>query len=139
MDELIEEALDEQSEGVAEHKLKIYDRIVDFRTSLLDEGRLVTGVSSYITRIRTVYKKSRVRIPYIPPSNQINANRTPVIRFEDFLTKDEIKKGIEYMPLIMKARALAMVSGGLSNDECANLTTRQFIDSLYEYHKCDDS
>lgn len=138
MDKLITEALNEQSERLPEHELKIYDRILDFRTHLLEEGRVVSGVSTYITRIKTLYKKNRVTIPYIPPINEINANRNEVIRFEDYLTKDEIRKGIEYLPLIQKARLLAMVTGGLSNDECANLTTRQFIDSLYQYHKCDD-
>ena len=138
MDELIKEALDEQSERVAEHELKIYDRIVDFRQSLLDEGRIVTGVNTYCTKIKSLYRKSRVKIPYIPPINEINAKRNDVIRFEDYLTKDELRKALEYLPLIQRARAMAMVSGGLSNDECANLTTRQFIDSLYDYHKCDD-
>ena len=137
MDDLLKEALDEQSDRVAEHELKIYDRILDFRQSLIDEGRKASGVGTYITRIKTVYKKNRVRIPYIPPINQIKANHSPVIRFEDYLTKDELKKGIEYLPLIMKARMLAMVTGGLSNDECMHLTTDQFIDSLFDYHRVD--
>lgn len=138
MDELIQEALDEQTNQVAEHNLKVYDRILDYRDELLNQGRVVTGVVAYITKIKTIYKKNRVRLPYIPPVNEIGAKRNPVIKFEDYLTKDEIKEGIEYLPLIQKARLLAMVTGGLSNDECANLTTRQFIDSLYDYHHCDD-
>ena len=91
MDELLEEALYEQSERVAEHELKIYDRILDFRTHLIEEGRLISGVSNYITKIKTLYKKNRVKVPYIPPVNQIHANRSDVIRFEDYLTKEEIK------------------------------------------------
>ena len=138
MDELIQEALDEQTNQVAEHQLKVYDRIIDFREELVRQGRIVSGVATYTTRIKTIYKKSRVRLPYLPALNDINANRNPVIKFEDYLTKDEIRNGIEYLPLIQKARLLAMVTGGLSNDECANLTTRQFIDSLYDYHHCDD-
>ena len=139
MDSLITEALDEQTENVAEHNLKVYDRIYDFRENLLDEGRIASGVATYTTRIKTIYKKSRVRLPYIPPINDINANHNEVIKFEDYLTKDELRKGIEYLPLIQKARMLAMVTGGLSNDECANLRTKEhFIDALYDYHQCDD-
>ena len=139
MDNLIEEALDEQTARVAEHQLKIYDRIVDFRDALLDQGRVVSGVGTYVTRIKTIYKKSRVRIPYIPPLSEINGNHNPTILFEDLLTKDEIRQGIEYLPLIQQARLLAMVSGGLSNEECANLKTKEhFIDPLYKYHQCDD-
>lgn len=139
MDQLIREALDEQSEQVAEHNLKVYDRILDFREDLLEQGRIASGVATYTTRIKTLYKKSRVRLPYIPPINDINANYNDVIRFEDYLTKDEIKKGADYLPLIQRARLLAMVTGGLSNDECANLRTKEhFIDVLYPYHRCDD-
>lgn len=139
MDELLTEALDEQSERVAEHELKIYDRIIDFRTHLIEEGRLVTGVANYTTRIKTLYKKNRVKVPYLPPINQIHANRSQVIKFEDYLTKEEIKKGIVHLAMIQQARMLAMVTGGLSNDECANLRTKEdFIDPLYKYHKCDD-
>lgn len=139
MDELIAEALEEQSSRTAEHELKIYDRIVDFRSDLIKEGRKITGVAAYITKIKTLYRKSRVRIPYIPPLNEINANRSEVIKFEDYLTKEELKKGIEYLPLIMRGRMLAMTTGGLSNDECASLETKKhFIDPLYQYHRCDD-
>ncbi len=139
MDHLIQEALDEQSERVAEHELQIYDRIVDFRDTLIDQGRVANGVSTYVTRIKTIYKKSRVRIPYIPQMSEINAKHNPTILFEDLLTKDEIRDGIEFLPLIQQARLLAMISGGLSNEECANLETKaHFIDPLYKYHQCDD-
>lgn len=139
MDELISEALDEQTERVPEHQLKIYDRLVDFRTRLIDEGRVLTGVNTYTTRIKTLYKKNRVTIPYIPAVSEINATRNEIIKFEDYLTKDEIKKGIVHLSLIQQARMMAMVSGGLSNDECANLQTKKhFIDALYDYHHCDD-
>ncbi len=139
MDSLIKEALDEQSERVPEHELKIYDRILDFRSNLLDEGRMITGVSNYITRVKTLYKKNRVKVPYLPPANEINANRSQVIKFEDYLTKDEIKKGIVHLSLIQQARMMAMVTGGLSNDECANLRTKEhFIEPLRKYHQKDD-
>ena len=138
MDELIKEALDEQSNHVAEHELKIYERLLYFREDLVKQGRVASGIATYMTRLKTLYKKSRVTIPYIPPMNEISAKRNEVIRFEDYLTKDEIKKAIEYLSLPQKARALAMVSGGLSNDECSHLKTKEhFIDPLYHYHKCD--
>lgn len=139
MDELIEEALDEQTERVAEHRLKVYDRIIEYREFLEAQGRVANGIKKYVGLVKTIYKKSRVRLPYIPPMNEINAKHNDVIKFEDYLTKDEIRQGIQYLPLIQQARLLAMVSGGLSNDECASLKTKEhFIDALYPYHQCDD-
>ena len=139
MDELICEALDEQTNQVAEHQLKIYDRIITFRNFLTAQGRIASGVEKYVTLVKGVYRKSRVRIPYIPPMNQIQAKHNDVIKFEDYLTKDEIRQGIKQLPLIQQARMMAMVTGGLSNDECSALQTkRDFIDVLYPYHRCDD-
>ena len=139
MDELIDIALQEQDERVAEHKLSIYDWILEYRSHLIQEGRVASGVNKYVTLIKTVFKKSRVRIPYIPQMSEINAKHNPVITFEDYLTKEEIKNAIPYLPLIQQARAMAMVTGGLSNDECASLKTREhFIEPLRKYHKCDD-
>lgn len=139
MDELIDIALTEQDERVAEHKLSIYDWIMDYRSYLTNQGRVASGVNKYVTLIKTVFKKSRVRVPYIPPMNEINAKHNAVITFEDYLTKEEIKKAIPYLPLIQQARAMAMVTGGLSNDECASLKTKEhFIEPLRKYHQCDD-
>ena len=139
MDELIEIALNEQDERIAEHKLSTYDWIIEFRLFLTNQGRIASGVNKYTNLVKTVFRKSRVRVPYIPPMNEINAKHNAVITFEDYLTKDEIKKAIQYLPLIQQARAMAMVTGGLSNDECASLKTRQhFIEPLRKYHQCDD-
>ena len=42
------------------------------------------------------------------------------------------------MRLPAQARALTMIQGGLSNEECEHLTTRAFIDELKCYHMMDD-
>lgn len=139
MDSLIEEALSEQSDRVAEHELKIYDRIVDFREFLIDEGFKASTIQTHMTRIKSLYNKSRVRIPYIPQMDVINIKKSQPIGYDDLLTKEELVKAYDqFSSLKTKARFLAMVSGGLSNDECSNITTRQFIDDLYKYHQCDD-
>lgn len=139
MDSLIEEALSEQSDRVAEHELRIYDRIVDFREFLIDEGFKASTIQTHMTRIKSLYNKSRVRIPYIPQMDVINIKKSQPIGYDDLLTKEELVKAYDqFSSLKTKARFLAMVSGGLSNDECSNITTRQFIDDLYKYHQCDD-
>lgn len=139
MDELVDEAIQEQSDKVAEHQLKVYDRIVDFREFLIDDGYKASTIQMHITRIKSLYTKQRVRVPYIPTMDVINIKKSHPIGYDDLLTKKELVKAYDqFSSLKMKARFLAMVSGGLSNDECDSLTTRQFIDDLYGYHKCDN-
>lgn len=136
-EELLDEALEEQDERIPEHKLKIYDRILSFREYNL-QTMLGSSVQNHERNIKSIYRKFRVRIPPLPRINLKNAKNNKPIEYTDYLTKDEIKLAMEYMNIHAKARTLAMASSGLSNEECTTLTTRQFIDDLYNYHKCDD-
>ena len=137
MDELVQEALDEQTQRVPEHKLKIYDRLMDFQEYVL-ENYVGRSVQTHIGRIKTVYKMNRVKIPYLPPINQKQVKRNPSITYYDILTKEEIKEGIKYLTPSLKARVMLMATGGYSINETSTLTLRQFLDDLKPYHHSDD-
>ena len=85
-----------------------------------------------------VHHKNRVVLPYIEPLNAKRTRRNPIIEFSDVLTKDELRKVLPLMRLPVRARAMAMIQGGLSNEECEHLTTRAFIDELKPYHQKDN-
>lgn len=138
IDELVCEALDEQTRQVPQHMLKIIERIESFQESLVDEGLVYGTVKEYVAKVKTVYHKNRVAIPYIEPLNPKTTKRREYIEYKDVLTKDELRKALPYMRLPSQARLYAMAQGGLSNEECEHLTTRAFIDETYCYHKCDD-
>ena len=59
MDELIEIALNEQDERIAEHKLSTYDWIIEFRLFLTNQGRIASGVNKYTNLVKTVFRKYR--------------------------------------------------------------------------------
>ena len=138
IDELVTEALDEQARLVPPHLLKIINRLEDFQLFLINEGYVARTVSIHMNRVKSVYHKNRVVIPYIEPINQKKVLHKEYVEFKDILTKDEIKQAIPHMRLPAQARALVMVQGGLSNEECDHLTTRAFIDELECYHRCSD-
>lgn len=138
MEELICEALKEQTDEIAFHELKIYERLYDFRNYLVKEGYSLNTIISYFTTIKTVYSKNRVELPRIPALNIKRVKKYDAIEFEELLTKDEIVEALYFMSIHQKARTMAMATGGLSNQECSVLTTRQFIDDLYPYHQQDD-
>jgi hypothetical protein len=91
-----------------------------------------------MARIKSVYNKNRINLPYIEPINPKRTKHREYIEYSDVLTKDEIKKALACMRLPAQARALTIIQGGLSNEECEHLTTRAFIDENYRYHQCDD-
>lgn len=138
METLIEEALLEQKNKVPYHELKVYDRLVDFRNFLVKEKYALNTIIHYFATIKSAYNKCRVEIPRLPTLNTKRAKKYDVIEFEQLLTKDEIVEALSYLSLKAKARVMAMVTGGLSNEECSVLTTRQFIDDLYPYHQQND-
>ena len=138
IDALIEEALQEQSEGVPIHQLKLYDRIVQFQDYLIDKGFVFGTINEYQTKIKSLYRKNRVDIPYIPSVDPKQCNHNDYIEYGDILTKDEIKLALSHMSLKCQARAMAMATGGLSNEECEHLTLTNFISDTHRYHQCDD-
>ena len=138
IEEAIEEALEEQSNGTPFHKLSVIDKIEDFQDHLIEEGLVIGTIKNHITTLKTIYGRNRVKLPYIETINPKIVKRREYIEFKDILTKDEIKMALNYMTLPSQARTLVMVQGGLSNEECEHLTTRAFIDELYKYHQCDD-
>lgn len=138
IDELVEEALNEQTERIPPHLLKVIDRIEDFQNYLIGLGLMYGTILTLSSKIKSIYTKNRVVIPYITPLNAKKIKRREYIEYKDVLTKDELRCALMHMRLPSQARAYAMISGGLSNEECEHLTTRAFIDELYKYHQCDD-
>ena len=138
IDELILEALDEQTRQVPPHMLSVIDRIESFQDYLISENMVYGTVATIIGRIKTLYKKNRVVLPYLTPINSKRVRRRDYITYDDILTKEELKCALQYMRLPAQARALTMIQGGLSSAECGKLTTRSFIDENKKYHQCDD-
>lgn len=138
MEELVREALDEQTNKVAPHLLKVIDRIEEFQEHLIKQGYVHGVISLYVGKIKTIYRKNRVVLPYLEPLNPKRTNRRPIIEFKDVLTKEELKKAISMMRLPMKARAITQIQGGLSQEECEHLEFNSFIDELKQYHQKDD-
>ena len=138
IDDLVCEALDEQTRQVPPHMLKIIDRLEDFQNHLIDEDLVYGTINNYMTKIKSIYHKNRVVIPYIEPLNSKRVKRRDYIEYSDIPTKSEIKCALKHMRLPAQARAMTMVQGGLSNEECEHLTLRSFIDETYKYHQCSD-
>lgn len=138
IESLVLEALDEQTRQVPPHMLKVIDRIEDFQEYLLSQGLIYSSIKEYLSKIKSVYHKNRVMIPYIEPINPKTSKRNEVIEYDDILTHDELREALKYMRLPQQARLLVMAQGGLSNEECEHLTLDNFLNETYKYHQCDD-
>ena len=138
IDTLIAEALNEQSNRTPLHELSVIDRIEDFQEHLVKQELTIGSIKLWVSKIKTIYHKNRVELPYLEPINPKKAKRREYIEFKDILTKDELRKALSYMRPVAFAQAMCMIQGGLSLEECEHLSYRKFIDELYPYHQCDN-
>ena len=136
-DDLIEEALTEQGQNLPEHELKLYDRIEDFKEWEMDNYKY-NSIKSDLAKIKNIYKRSRVRLPYLPPLEIKHCKTSPFIEYHEILSKDEIRKAVKYFQPNFQARIMAMATGGYSLEETASMTLEQFIDDLHPYHQKQD-
>ena len=138
IDELVDEALQEQVDRVPHHQLKVIDRIEDYQNWLIEKNYVHGTIFAKIGRIKSIYRKNRVELPYITPLNPKQTRRRDFIEYKDILTKDELRCALSHMRLPAKAQAMTMIQSGLSLEECEHLSYRAFIDDLYKYHQCDE-
>lgn len=138
IESLVLEALDEQTRQVPPHMLKVIDRIEDFQEYLLSQGLIYSSIKEYLSKIKSVYHKNRVMIPYIEPINPKTTKRNEVIEYKDILTHDELREVLKYMRLPQQARLVVMAQVGLPNEECEHLKLYTFLAETYKYHQCDD-
>ena len=138
IEDLVNEALDEQTQRVPHHQLKVIDRLEDFQSHLVDEGLVYGSVKVHVTNIKNVYHKNRVDIPYIETLNPKQIKRREYLEYKHILTDVELKRALQHMRLPSQARLMAMVQGGLSNEECEHLKTDLFLEETFKYHKKDN-
>ena len=139
IDELVKEALEEQTNRVPEHELKVYDRLMDFQDHLInDKGYVYKTIILHVTRIKTKYKRSRVTLPYFPPLDAKHIKRNDYIEYHQVISKDEIRLALPYFKPNFQARIMIMATGGYSLEETRTLTIRQFLEELYPYHQQQD-
>lgn len=135
--DLVNEAMVQERERVPLYELKLYDRLMDFRKTIMATRKFSTA-NIYLTSIKTLYKRFRVNVPDLPAPNRLQGTHTETIEYEDIITLDEIKQALALSNKCIKARCMAMITGGYSFDETQHMTIRNFIDENYRHHQCDD-
>lgn len=135
--ELLAEAKFEQENNVPESKLKLYDRILDFRNFLID-NYIGNTISTTITKIKTFYHYNRITLPYIPPLNTRKIKKHDFISYDELLTKDEIRKAISLADENLAMWIFVLTSSGSSRCEAKSMTNEMLFKGTQTYHGKDD-
>ena len=134
---LLKEAIFEQESNVPEHKLKIYDRIMDFRNFLV-KRHIGNTITNSISKIKTFYRYNRVYLPFIPPLNVKNIKKNPPIAFDELLTKEDFRNALALADDDLGLWILVMLSSGATRREAKSMTNETLFRGTYAYHRKDD-
>lgn len=141
LEELLDEADEEEELRIRHKKRKIKKRIMDFRTYVYDTYMKATAKSNVDT-VLTFYRHFELEIPLLPPVSTKNTRENPPLLYSDLLTKDILKKVLDMSTPKMKALILFSISSGSANAETMSLTIQDFIDAtsnnVSNYHNSND-
>ena len=129
--QLIDEADEEEEEGVRAKNRTIIKRLKSYRTHLLQNDTEPTTITGYYTKIKTFYRHNLIEIPYIPAVKLTQKQ----VMYEELPHKEHLIEALNHTNnLKHKAIIIFMASSGTARQETYNLTVQDFIQATYEYH-----
>lgn len=129
MEELINEADDEEEDGIRLKRRTIKKRLTDFRQALIDKGMSKRTIHLRMTHIKSIYTHYEIEIPKLPFINEKQMKTYAPIMFKDLPTKSIIRQALYIADPLMKAIILIESSGGFGRKETLNLTIREFFEA----------
>lgn len=133
LQELLDEAEREEDEGIRWKHRTLKTRLIDFRAFLLEEYSVNTA-RAYINKIKMVYRHYEIEVHQLPFASEISANHPQPITFQDLPDKEIIRKAIGLSKPDLEALILFISSSGCAKREALNLTIKDLIIALKEYH-----
>lgn len=137
MHELLDEADQEEEDGIRWKRRKLKQRLLRYRQHLIEHYKKST-VKSYFTSVLVIYKYYDIEIGNIPPLNDKNLDLPEPIAYKDLLTHEEIDYVLKNTNAKFNAVILFMTSSGCARAETLSLTVQDFIDATKEYHQGND-
>ena len=130
---LLNEAEEEEINGVRWKDRKLKKRLMNFRVYLYDKY-LASTAKVYFQRTISFYNHFEIEIHKLPPLSTKQCNMPHPVTFDEIPSKEIIRKAVEIANPCMKAIILFMSSSGCARNETLNLKIGDFIEGTYEWH-----
>ena len=131
IDFLIDEAICEENMGISLKDRKIKNRLLDFRSYLINNDFSSSTQKTYFSKIKTFYYHFEIDLPKLP---SVKLNENYKVSYLDLPDKKHIAQAIELSAIDMKSIILFMSSSGTAKAETLSLTVNQFVEATIEYH-----
>mgnify|MGYP002525455688 CR=1 FL=1 len=140
MVELLQEAEDEEEQGIRWKHRTLKHRLIEYRAYLYD-NYAYSSAKSRFSKILAFYKHFEIEIHPLPKIATINVEKTHM-GFKDLPDHEVIKKALKISNPVTRAIILFMSSSGCARAETRNLTIQDFINStnneFVSYHQSND-
>jgi integrase len=127
--ELVDEAVEEQDNGVKYGDRKVNKYLQDFIDKLTKESKSENTVKAYYDTIKALYYDNDIELQKI----EFTFNKDVQNPIEELPTKEHLRKALIYCNLRDKAIILLQFSSGLSAAEIRHLTYGQFFIAIKGY------
>ena len=125
LDDLIDEAIDEENNNVDRRRRSIKTRLLQFRTHLLTETALKQStINNHMKNLRTIYGHFDIELPKLPPVKAKDQEAIQTTYF-DLPTKQQIGMAVEIAGIRVGSLILFMASSGTGRTECGRNSLRQ--------------
>lgn len=132
LQELIDEADQEEEDMVRAKKRKIKKRLISYRSHKIKNKTPYNTLTVYFAYVKTFYRHNDVEIPYLP---RASLKKEFHERYTDIPTREDIQQALESTKNLQhKALILFMSSSGTAAAETLALTVHEFIKATSEYH-----
>lgn len=133
LNQLLDEAEEEEEKMVRMRKRKIKKRLLQFLNHLTQENYKPSSIKVMMGHITGFYRTFEIETPKIKLP-KIENHET----INDIPTKDHIREAIQTRNLKHRAIILFMSSSGTGTYETTKLTVQDFINATWDYHKTDN-
>ena len=131
IDELVNEAWDDEENITNIHNRRIKERILEFRTALIETRDLETStINNKLGKLQSFYTHYGITFPPVKGLK----NKKPQLTYFDLPNKKHISLALESTGIQNQALILFIASSGTGKSECASITIADFIKATEEYH-----
>ena len=129
--DLIGEAMMDEENMVPLKNRHIKNRLLNFRSYLLDSELSINTVKTYFSRIKTFYRHFEIELPYL---NDIKFDGEYLSSYYDLPARGDIRKVCSISSNAFRALVLFISSSGCAKVETLSLTVGDFVKAIDEYH-----
>ena len=135
---MLREAEREEKKQTLWRERKVRQRLIDFRTHLIEQDYMLRTIRQHMTRIKTVYYTFEIELRQLPQISEKNIKKPTPFYYSDLPDKQLIRTILPMCKPLYRAIVLFMLSSGCARKETLNLKIKDFISATSEYHNSDN-